>query len=433
MRCYRVLPTMLFCAAILAVFLGGGCGPSEGFRPIDAEHAVFWDRQTVESAALLQEIAGDFNASWDGLPIKVERSGNYTEIYRKVTASIRARTLPAMAVSYESMTSEYIPTGAVVALDDFLAHPELGLSQEDLDDIFPEVLAPNRFQEFDGKLYSFPFAKSVLLLYFNRSVLAEAGFDAPPETWEAFLAQSRQIKERTGKHALAMNVDCSTISGMIFSLGGSVIDGRETLFDRAETIQVFELIEALVAEDLVYQITPGTYEDNVALANDQVAFTLRSSSGMSNVMRAMDDDRERWGVARIPQGNPDTPATVLYGPNVTLFNTTPEQQEAAWAFVRYFTDTEVGVRWAIETGYLPIRKSAIQNPDLQAFWAEWEYNRVPYDSLAIARAEPNIAGWQQVRTLVEMAQTEVLTGMKSGRQAALDLKAAADAVLARSH
>lgn len=417
------------CLLLSAVFIVG-CGTSDTFRPIDDSSAVFWDRQTVESAVLLREISEEFNAFYTGLPIKVERSGNYTEIFRKVSASIRARALPAMAVAYESMTAEYIPTGAVISLDEFIHHPELGFSDDELDDIYPAVLETNRFEEFGGKMYSFPFAKSVLMLYFNRRVLDDAGIVAPPQTWDAFLAQSRQIKQQTGKYALAMNVDCSTIDGLIFSMGGDVIAGRETLFDSPASIAVFELIETMVKEELVYQITPGTYDDEVALVNDQVAFTLRSSSGLSNVMLAMDNDKTRWGLAHIPQSNPDNPATVLYGPNVIIFNTTREQQEAAWEFIKYFTDTDVGVRWALGTGYLPIRKSAILHPDLQAHWADWEYNRAAYDSLAFARPEPNVAGWQQVRALVENAQTEVLTGMKSGRQAAIDLKQAADRVLA---
>jgi len=218
---------------------------------------------------------------------------------------------------------------------------------------------------------------------------------------------------------------------LIFSMGGEVIAGRETLFDSPASIGVFELIETMVKEELVYQITPGTYDDEVALVNDQVAFTLRSSSGLSNVMLAMDNDKSRWGLAHIPQVNIDSPATVLYGPNVIIFNTTHEQQEAAWEFIKYFTDTDVGVRWALGTGYLPIRKSAISHPDLQAHWADWEYNRAAYDSLVFAKPEPNVAGWQQVRSLVENAQTEVLTGMKSGRQAAIDLKQSADRALAQ--
>lgn len=430
-RTARLIP-----AAAWLILAAAGCGspavrPEGGFAPIDARRAVFWDRQTTESAALLREIAAEFNAAHEGPPVVVERAGGYSEIFRKVSASIRAGKLPAMAVSYESMTAEYVLAGAAAPLDDLIGDSETGMAAGDLEDFFPEVIASNRFGQFDGRMYSFPFAKSVLMLYHNRRVLRDAGIAAPPETWDEFLEQCRRVKARTGKHAHAISVDCSTVSAMIFSHGGEVYAGGETQFDRPAAVAAFTLYETLAKEGLAYQITPGTFDDEVALANDRIAFTLRTSSGRAGVAHTMGDPADRWGWSRIPQADPARPATVLFGPNVTIFNTTPEQRRAAWAFVRHFTAPDTAARWAVETGYLPVRRSAIDHPVLQAHWAAWDGARAAYDCLPFARVEPNVVGWQEVRGLVERALTEVLTGLKPAAQAARDLKVAADAALAR--
>ncbi|HIJ65044.1 MAG TPA: ABC transporter substrate-binding protein [Candidatus Hydrogenedentes bacterium] len=401
------------------------------FKPIDATAATFWDRQTTESADLLRELAAEFNAQRQGLPIKVEHIGGYSDIYRKVAASIQARALPSMAVGYESMTSEYVRSGAVVALDNLLTDPEAGLPLKEIEDFFPVVLDTNRYPDFDNKMYSFPFCKSVLMLYFNKRVLADAGIDEPPRTWEQFLEQCRKVKAKTGKFAYPVSVDCSTVDGMIYSMGGDVVSGRETRFDSPEARRVFELLETLAKEKLAYQIPPGSYDDEVALAQDQVAFVLRSSSGRTALERLMGNRRDKWGMTTIPQADPANPRTVLYGPNICIFDTTPEQKRIAWEFVKFFTSPEVSVRWALGTGYLPIRKSAAEDPALQAFWAQWEYNRAGFDCLAFARTEPNLAGWQEVRGLVENAETAILSGIQSAQDAATDLTRAADAVLAR--
>jgi len=145
-------------------------------------------------------------------------------------------------------------------------------------------------------------------------------------------------------------------------------------------------------------------------------------------MQGRDD---QWGIAPIPQADPANPGTVLFGPNVVIFKTTPEQEKAAWDFVRYFTSPEISVQWALGSGYVPIRKSATNFKEMQDFWAEWPYNRAAFDCLPWARSEPNLAGWQEVRTLIERAETEILTGMKSAADAAKTLKQNADAVLAR--
>jgi ABC-type glycerol-3-phosphate transport system substrate-binding protein len=87
--------------------------------------------------------------------------------------------------------------------------------------------------------------------------------------------------------------------------------------------------------------------------------------------------------------------------------------------------------WTLATGYVPIRRSIAEDPEVKAYFEAWPGNRAAFDCLPFARTEPNIAGWQQVRKLVEQAETAVLSGLKTGREAALALQAEAQAELAR--
>ena len=418
---------------ILLAACSGGSSKS-AFKPIDTTQAVFWVRQATEIGELLKNIASEFNAQHPGqLPIKVEHVGGYGDVYKKVSASIQAGELPAMAVAYQSMTAEYANAGAVVPFEPFLSSPQNGISKEDLADIFPVILETNKYPGCDNAMLSFPFCKSTLMLYFNKKVLGDAGFSEPPKTWTEFLEQSRQIKAKLGKTAYAVNADCSTISGMIFSMGGEVVspDGKTTLYNAPAALKVFELLETLVKEDLVYPIAPGSYDDQAAFIQDNVAFSMRSSAGRTSVQLVMKGREDQWGMAMIPQDDPANPKTVLYGPNLCIFATTPEQQDAAWEFTRYFTSRETSVRWALGTGYLPIRKSAADDPAMQKFWAEWPYNRAAYDCLSFAKSEPNLVGWEEIRTFVEKAETAILAKTLTARAAADELKKNADAVLAK--
>jgi ABC-type glycerol-3-phosphate transport system substrate-binding protein len=427
-------------AILSAAGLLAGCGGTPGgesargavFRPVDTASAVLWDRQTTDTGGLLRELVAGFNAARPGLPVKVEYAGTYPDIFRKVSASIQAGVLPAMAVSYESMTVEYIPTGAALELDPFINDPKEGLTPDELDDFFPAALQPNRYTDFGGKMYSFPLFKSIPMLYYNRRVMAKAGLTEPPATWGEFLDQCRKIKAATGKPAYAVSVDCSTVDAMIFSRGGDVVRGRETLFDSPQAVEVFEFYATLAREGLAYQTPPSTFQDNEALTKDEVAFSIRTSSSRSAIMLLMDNDKTRWGMARIPQTDPAHPGTVLFGPNVTIFNTTAEQKAAAWAFAKWFTSAEISARWAAGTGYLPVRKSAMDRPEMKKLFDEWECNRAPFDCLSFARSEPNITGWQQVRDIVTRTLSEVLSGSREPREAAISLKSAADEALARA-
>ena len=81
-----------------------------------------------------------------------------------------------------------------------------------------------------------------------------------------------------------------------------------------------------------------------------------------------------WGMAPIPQADPAHPHTTLFGPNITVFRTTEDQQRTAWGFIKYFTSAKVSVRWALATGYLPIRKSAAS---LLATWNATAVKHLP--------------------------------------------------------
>lgn len=420
---------VLVCLSGLIAAAGcGGRGGETAYRPINPDAAVFWDRQTAETAALLQDIVTAFNAQYDGVPIKVERAGGYEDIHRKVLASLSAGAVPALAVGYPNTTIEYVRANAVVPLDDLIHDPELGFSSEELEDFYPAVLEMNRYPTFGGRMYSFPFAKSVLMLFFNRVVLRAAGIDQPPATWDEFLDQCRRVKRQSGKFAHAINVDCSTFDGMIFSMGGEVYDGTQTLYDSPAALRAFRLYQTLAREGLAYRIAGG-YDDDIALTQGEVAFTMRSSAASSGIAEVMKDRMDEWGMARIPQDNPANPKTVLYGPNFVLFRTTLEQQRAGWAFIKYLTSVENSTRWTLGTGYLPVRKSAASHPDVQRLWEERPYRKATFECLSFARPEPNVPGWQEVRDLVERALADVIAGNAEAEAAAAALKRDADEVL----
>jgi ABC-type glycerol-3-phosphate transport system substrate-binding protein len=208
----------------------------------------------------------------------------------------------------------------------------------------------------------------VLVLYYNIDVLKEAGISSPPETWDNFYKDLQIVKTKLGKKGYAISIDCSTLDAMIYSFGGKIIKENKTLFDSPETIQVFSFLQQLVKEDLAYMITPGTFDDQVALAKGEIAYMIRSSSLRIGLELLEKENPFHWGIAPLPHAEHITPVTVLFGPNITIFKTTPEQQRRAWSFVKFMTSRENTVHWAIETGYVPIRKSSAEDPTLQEYW-----------------------------------------------------------------
>lgn len=417
-----------------AVALIYGCGRKQETAGPSAVEVVFWHTQSADNADTLKEIVARFNSANIDVNVTLQYCGGYTDLYRKMRAAISGRSTPDLAVAYESMVAEYAGSGVIVDLDRYVAHPQYGLSADEFSDIFPGYITTNRFEEFDGKLLSFPFTKSNLMLYYNLDMIRKAGFKGPPETWADFISQCRIIGRVIGNPPYALSVDPSTMDGMIYSYGGelytSTESGKRSLFDSAETLKAFKLIEYLAANKLAFQINPGTYDDRSAFAARRVAFMIRSSTSRP-YLQDMIKGKFDWGLSPIPHGIGSEPVTVMFGANICMFKSTPAKELAAWRFIRYFTSPAVTARWAVETGYLPVRKSAAAIEPLKSFLDASPRNRAAFDAIPIARPEPNIAGWQEIRTQLDAAETAVVTGLKKADEAVEELVKRANRTLSR--
>jgi len=431
----RSLRTLLL--PLLATLLGGcldggqraPAGPSAG--PLRLQ---FWHTRRGDQEKALNGLIGDYNRSQSVAQVEPVYQGSYERLGQKIRASIQAGDLPALSVAYESNVTEYMANRALVPLDPLVKDPEIGLTDAELADIPEAYLTVNRFPQFGNQLLSFPFTKSNLLLYYNKTLLAQAGFQAPPDTWDEFERQAAAVTARTRKPAFAFDSDPSTLDGMVYAFGGEVLapDGKTTLFDRRPMRLTLELLQRMKRAGTL--VPAGGDEAAGLFLAGQAAFLFNTSSGRAQA-EAQIGTAFDWDVAVIPHAAGVAPVTVMYGPNVCIFKAPAGQgarEREAWKFVKWFTSPEVTARWARETGYLPVRRSAVELPEMRAFYAETPRARKVYDLLRYARGEPNVLGWQEVRDLLKDAAEAVMNTNVAPAQAAAELKKKADRALAES-
>ena len=372
-----------------------------------------WHSQSQAKRDTLREIVNAFNAGQSGIRVNEIYVGPYTQLYHKLTPAIRARPAPDLVVAYESMVSSFARAGAVEAFDGYLNDPEIGLSPESRADIFPVFLETNRYPQYGNRMLSFPFTKSLLMLYYNLDLLRKAGHKRGPETWTEFIRMCRDVK-KAGKQGYALSIDPSTLDGMVYSFGGEVIseDFTRVQFDQPPAIAALKVIETLIAEGLAYRIPHHTYDDRNDVAYGRAAFLIRSSTTapyLREIIRKGGLSTD-WDMSLIPHGEGCEPVTVLFGANICMFKTTPEVQRAAWQFVKYFVSTDATAKWAMATGYMPVRRSATQLPQMQAYYAREKQNRRTLEALPCARNEPSASGWQGVRQVLLAAEANLCQG-----------------------
>jgi sn-glycerol 3-phosphate transport system substrate-binding protein len=60
---------------------------------------------------------------------------------------------------------------------------------------------------------------------------------------------------------------------------------------------------------------------------------------------------------------------------------TPEKKAATMDFVKFATSPEQQVVWSQETGYMPVRKSSVNSPDMKAFFEKNPNSKIAVDQL----------------------------------------------------
>lgn len=409
---------------------GGTAGAGASTGATNTVTLQFWHTRRGSQETALQAICKEFEQQNPGVVIEPSYQGNYGDLNKKVRGAIQAKSLPSLTVAYEDPVAEYMRAGVVLPLDELVANREHGLTAAELADIPEAYLNGNRYPQFGGQLLSFPFTKSNLVLYYNQTLMAKAGLKAPPQTWNELETQAAAITKVLGKPAFAFASDASTLDGMIYSFGGEVLakDGKKTRFDQPATVKAFELLQRMAKARTLVE---ASGDDTAAMFGSQhCAFILTTSAGRVSMEERIKGSFD-WDLAIIPHAEGVRPVTVMYGPNVCIFKGTPEADAAAWKFVKYWVSPAVTARWARDTGYLPVRKSAVQLPEMVEFYRKNPRAQHVYEVLAHAQGEPAVFGWGEVRSEMEKTASQVVGLGTSPATAAVELKQASDRILAQ--
>jgi ABC-type glycerol-3-phosphate transport system substrate-binding protein len=329
---------------------------------------VFWEPLLLDRAQglLLAEMLRDFELGNRDIIVEVVPWSGYASIHDAILAQLPGGDLPDLAVAFPAMIAEYAAAGALAPLDPFLSDAELGLSAQDLTDLVPASLDAGRVAGSGRQILAFPFAQNAIGMWANDSLLAEAGWDRVPATWEEFEQACFDVAARTGVLCYPYVESVSTFSAWLYSRGGRLLDpaAHRATFNEPPGVESLALLRRLIDAGLAWR-PQEPYGDYEAFANGQAAFTF-SSTGNSPLYLdayagALHNGVEpfRWHQALVPQADTTDPATLLYGSSFVILATDPARQQAAWRLIRWFTDAPQAARWAAELEAMPVRLSAL--------------------------------------------------------------------------
>ncbi|KPL18135.1 MAG: hypothetical protein AMJ92_09360 [candidate division Zixibacteria bacterium SM23_81] len=418
--CKRGLAVFLILACFFT--LAGCGGKKEGAK--GETQVTFWYGFGGPLGESLEKMIAQFNAHHPDVKVTGASMGQYAALSQKIMAAIAAGNPPTLAQVYENWTVNFIDAGAIVPMQKFVEGPN-GLSPEDLADIFPVFLDGGTFQ---GQLWTFPFNKGLPALYYNKEMFQKAGLDPdqPPQTWEQFRDMARKLTVDANGDGKPEQWGTSFSIPTIFAMyqlimvqnGGQILssDGSQFLFNSPAGVNALQYLMDLVKKDHVAYIAPGAYEHQTDFVSQKVAMIqghIVSRKYMEPQLTFVP------GIAAIPQGQ--EPAVMLTGTNLAIFSkATEEQQQAAWAFVKWLGEVEQQARWSVETSYVPIRRSALDLDLMQAEFVKIPGLEAVMRQMEFAVPQPKSAEWYAGRRQLEEEAIETTMRGKMGAKEALD-------------
>ena len=189
----RVLGTLgLLLALMLAMSACGGSKKSNSSSTDKVEPAniSIWTPFVDPELKTFKAVVADFEKSHPGIHVKVVGGTNDD----KIVAAIRGGNAPDVAQSFTSdNTGAFCPSGAWIDLSPYM-------KQDGVDDsVFPE--APRDYSKFEGTRCALPMLADTYGLYYNKTLLAKAGYKSPPKTISELTAMAKKltVRDSSGK------------------------------------------------------------------------------------------------------------------------------------------------------------------------------------------------------------------------------------------
>lgn len=412
---YSAIRKLVFLICLIFFLSFFGCSEGTDEEREEKITVRFWHAMGGPLGEVLDSMIDEFNAAHPAIFVKSESMGSYEALKQKILASIVARNQPDLAQAYEAWISTLLGGDALVDLGKL----DPGFAGE-LEDFFPILVENSRYA---GRLMSLPFNKSVPVLYYNKDLFRRAGLDPerPPQTWEEFSRACRLLTRdlngdgKPDQWGFKFTDHATYFECLLVQNGGKIYDpaNQSVLFASPEGEEALQYLVDLVRKYRIADFYLSGYQHQVDFAAGETAMIVASCVSRTFMQKQLKFD---WGIAPLPAKKQR--GSLVYGTNIVIFSrSSRRRQEAAWKFIKWFTNPENSARWALRTGYAPVRRSSLDLEIMREEFRKRPDSLVPVEELDWAFFEPRMARWLQIREYLNDAVKASLLGKSTPREA----------------
>ncbi len=371
----------------------------------------WWHNHSGRQLAALQDIVDEFNnTNQFGIIVEPTNEGDLETIYEKVLVGFSTGDLPGMVQATQSQMAFYQTNEGLINLEPYFTHPVYGLSQVEIDDIFTAFLDSERLPQYENQLLGMPQDRSMELLVYNADILESLNYAGPPRSLAEFEEMACQGTNRNlGRIGFQIDPTSDALSAYSFASGYDIFDYENNNFtyNNPGAIEFAENFQNLINRRRCAVVVEERFADQKAFIEGNTLFIQTSSANLPFLTAEIDGLEEpfNWNVAPIPFVGYE-PTMMVKGESLTIPKTAPEEQLAAWIFIRHFISPEQQARWVRGSNAFPVRVSSAAF--LESYFQENPKYRSAFDLLKYGRHELSVTGFDAVTDEAAKAYAEIL-------------------------
>ncbi|MFE0672088.1 extracellular solute-binding protein [Streptomyces sp. NPDC058867] len=283
----------------------GGCGLTGGSDEVTLRlvAADYGDSAANSSSKYWNSLVEAYEKDHPDVNVEVSVY-SWTDVDRKVKELVDAGKAPDLAQI--GAYADYAKAGKLYTASELLSITTQA-------DFLPQFASAGAVK---GIQYGMPFASSTRLLFYNKSLFAEAGISAP-QTWQELAADAEALKANGVKYPYALplgpeEAQAETMQWLLSGGGGYTDTNAGTYqIDSEENVATFDwLNDQLVGQGLTGPVAPATLnraDAFEAFTNGEVGML----NGHPSLMKAAEAKGVKFGM--VPMPGADGPSEVSMG------------------------------------------------------------------------------------------------------------------------
>jgi ABC-type glycerol-3-phosphate transport system substrate-binding protein len=388
---------------------------------------TFWHSFVQSTIPALIELVKRYENEHPNIKIRTQYIPTGEALIQKLITAIQSKTAPDISWLHAHYIEDLVEANAIYTMKEFIEGKN-GLSKEDLTDIYPSLL---QYASWQGTLYTLPMEATNLALLYNKDMFRAAGLDPekPPKSWDQLIDYAKKLTvDRDGDNRfdqVGFFVPIFPAAGpqgswmvwqwkpYLWQAGGFAIDENQTklIYDSEAGIAALSLWKELFTS---LKLNVFTTDFDVAFASKHLAMAMDGPWNLPRYRKILKDID--WGFAPLPAG-PQKSATIVGGEYLAIFKQTKYPNEA-WEFIKWMIDPEIQAFWAMNSGYLPIRRAVLNVPEFQTYLKDHPNFKVFVEQMEYGQAERPIDYAQiQIQRHIAEAIENATVGQMDVKQA----------------